>query len=323
MPSLYCLIECAMAGNLLGMSTGKSSFVTNSQGLRLWTERFGDPANPVVLLVMGTSAQGIGWPDDLVGALVEGGRQVIRFDHRDTGQSDCVDFAAAPYTVVDMADDALAVLDGHRVTAAHVVGASLGGKIGQLLALHSPGRVLTLTAIMTSPLSYKAGTLWARAMAGQPAEPEELPGPSPEFLRHAVAMSTSPPTTRAEQVDAAMETWRILNGTALPFDADAARRNVEESMDRARDYRAANNHYLAGQSWPPELDAPLSNVTVPTLVVHGTDDPLLPPEHGRALAAAVPGARFESVQGMGHCFFSPGIAGQIAALILAHTAARP
>jgi pimeloyl-ACP methyl ester carboxylesterase len=109
-----------MASNLQRVIKGEASFVVNSQGLRLWTERFGDPAGPVVLLVMGTAAQAIGWPGELVEILVAGGRQVIRFDHRDTGQSDCVDFAAAPYTVGDMAGDALAVLDGHQVSAAHV-----------------------------------------------------------------------------------------------------------------------------------------------------------------------------------------------------------
>jgi pimeloyl-ACP methyl ester carboxylesterase len=101
---------------------GESAFVSNPQGLRLWTERFGEPADPVVLLVMGTSAQAIGWPDELVAALVSGGRQVIRFDHRDTGQSDCVDFAVAPYSLNDMAGDALSVLDGYQVAAAHIAG---------------------------------------------------------------------------------------------------------------------------------------------------------------------------------------------------------
>jgi pimeloyl-ACP methyl ester carboxylesterase len=108
---------------------GESAFVTNSQGMRLWTERFGDPADPAALLIMGTSAQAIGWPDELVEILAAGGRQVIRFDHRDTGQSDGVDFAAAPYTMSDMARDALAVLDGHQAAAAHIAGASLGGRV--------------------------------------------------------------------------------------------------------------------------------------------------------------------------------------------------
>ena len=304
------------------MIKGETAFV-NSGGLRLWTERFGDPADPVVLLIMGTSAQGIGWPDELVEILAGGGRQVIRFDHRDTGQSDCVDFAAVPYTIGDMARDALAVLDGHQVTAAHIAGASLGGRIGQLLAVHYPGRVRTLTAIMTSPMGYRAGPAWARALAGQPPEPGDLPAPAPEFLRHVAAMASSPPATPQERVAANVETWRILNGTTLPFDADAARHHVEASIARARDFQAATRHDLAGRQMTPEQQAPLSRITAPTLVIHGTSDPLLPPPNGQALAALIPGARFEAVPGMGHGFFSPGIPAQIARLILAHTAARP
>lgn len=307
--------------NLWVVIKGETAFV-NSGSLRLWTERFGDPAAPVVLLVMGTSAQGIGWPDELVEVLAAGGRQVIRFDHRDTGQSDSVDFAAAPYTIGDMARDALAVLDGHRVTAAHIAGASLGGRIGQLLAVHYPRRVRTLTAIMTSPMGYQAGPAWARALAGQPPEPGDLPAPSAEFLRHVAAMAGSPPVTPEERVSAGVETWRILNGTALPFDADAARRHVEASMARARDFEAASHHDLAGRQMTPERRAALSRITAPVLVIHGSADPLLPLQNGQALAALIPGARFETVPGMGHGFFSPGIPTEIARLILDHTAAR-
>jgi pimeloyl-ACP methyl ester carboxylesterase len=309
-----------MAGNLSGVIKGEASFVVNSQGLRLWTERFGDPAAPVVLLVMGTAAQAIGWPDELVEILAAGGRHVIRFDHRDTGQSDCVDFAAAPYTLDDMARDALAVLDGHQVSAAHIAGASLGGAIGQFLAVHHPGRVRTLTAIMTSPMGYKAGPGWARALAGQPPEPGDLPAPSPEFLRHAAALAAARPAAHEELVAAAVETWRILNGTVLPFDAGAARRNAEDSVARARNLKAADNHDLAARRMTPEREAPLSGVTAPTLVVHGTGDPLLPLPHGQAVAALIPGARLATVRGMGHGFFSPGLPAQVAGLILDHTA---
>ena len=305
------------------MIKGKTSFVANSQGLRLWTEHFGDPADPVVLLIMGTSTQAIGWPDELVEVLVSGGRQVIRFDHRDTGQSDCVDFTAAPYTIGDMARDALSVLDSHQVTAAHIAGASLGGAIGQFLAVHYPGRVRTLTAIMTSPMGYQAGPAWARALAGQPPGPGDLPAPSPEFLKHVAAMASSQPATPEERITANVETWRILNGTMLPFDADAARHHVEVSIARARDFQAAIHHDLAGREMTPERQASLSRITAPTLVIHGSSDPLLPPSNGQAVAALIPGAAFQEVPGMGHGFFSPGIPIRIATLILDHTTTRP
>src|SRR5215472_16220575 len=166
-------------------------FVASGE-VRLWTERFGCSDDPAVLLIMGTSAQGIGWPDDLIDVLVAGGRQVIRFDHRDTGQSTCVEFGTRPYTLADMATDAIAVLDGHHVAAAHIAGASLGGAIGQWLAVHRPERVLTLTAIMTGPLGHDAGPAWARALAGQALDRDDLPPPSPRFLRHLAERAAFP-----------------------------------------------------------------------------------------------------------------------------------
>jgi pimeloyl-ACP methyl ester carboxylesterase len=199
----------------------EEKFIASGE-VRLWAERFGSPDDPAVLLIMGTSAQGIGWPDELVGALVAGGRQVIRFDHRDTGRSTCMDFATRPYALADMAADAVAVLDGHHVAAAHIAGASLGGAIGQWLAAHRPERVLTLTAIMTGPLGHDAGPAWARALAGQDRDPGDLPPPSPRFLRHLAERAAMPQATREQRVTAGIETWRVLNGDALPFDEPAA-----------------------------------------------------------------------------------------------------
>lgn len=305
------------------MIKGESAYVVNDQGLRLWTERFGDPGAPAVLLIMGTSAQAIGWPDEIVEILVDSGNSVIRFDHRDTGQSDCVDFATQPYTMADMARDALAVLDGHHVDAAHIVGASLGGRIGQLLAVHYPDRVRTLTLIMTSPMGHDAGPAIMRAMTGQPPDPDDLPAPSPEFLRHAAAMAASPPETDEERIAVSMETWRLINGTGLPFDAQAARRNVAETMARARNPQAADQHDLAGRQMIPEREAPLSRITAPTLVIHGTADPLHPLPHGEAVARLIPGARFEPVPGMGHGFFAPGLPGKTGRLIADHIAGSP
>ncbi|WP_033344243.1 alpha/beta fold hydrolase [Catenuloplanes japonicus] len=281
--------------------------------VRLWTERFGSPADPTVLLIMGTATQGIGWPDALVEGLVGIGRQVIRFDHRDTGRSDSVDFAAEPYALADLAADATAVLDGHDVAAAHVAGISLGGTIGQWLAVHRPDRVRTLTAISSSPMGHNPGPAWARAFAGQPAADGELPPPTARFRRHV--------TAPARGLDADVETWRVLNGDVLPFDEPAARRFVEESYARARDLAAATNHDLAGRHWDDDRRAPLSRITAPTLVVHGDADPLFPPAHGEALAAQIPGSRLEIVPGMGHHpFFAPGLTRRITELIARHTA---
>ncbi|MCI4066687.1 alpha/beta fold hydrolase [Micromonospora sp. R77] len=301
------------------MLTGEKKFVRSGQ-VRLWTERFGHPGDPSVLLIMGTSTPGIGWPDELVEALVDSGRQVIRFDHRDTGRSDCVDFTTHPYALADLAADATAVLDGHGVAAAHLVGSSLGAAIGQWLAVHRPARVRTLTAMASSPMGNNPGPAWARAMAGQPAAVDELPPPTARFLHHLVASAHAPRTTVAERMEADVQTWRVLNGEVLPFDEAAARRFVERCYARATDIAAAANHNLAGQRWDDDRRASLSAVTASTLVLHGSADPLFPPAHGEALAAQIPGAHLEIVPGMGHHpFFSPGLTERIAGSIIRHT----
>ncbi|MFC4533993.1 alpha/beta fold hydrolase [Sphaerisporangium dianthi] len=294
-----------------------------SGDLRLWTERFGDSRNPAVLLVMGTSAPGIGWPEELVETLVDGGLQVVRFDHRDTGRSTCVNFAEHPYTLADMAADAIAVLDGHGIAAAHVVGASLGGAIAQWLAAHVPARVLSLTVIMSGPMGHSAGPAWARALAGQAPDPDDLPPPAPAFLRHLAWRAGRPQSTREDHLAASLETWRVLNGDVLPFDEQAARRFLESAYDQADDPAAAANHDLAGRQMTEDRLVPLSSITAPTLVVHGAEDPLRPLPHGEAIAAQIPRARLRTIPGMGHGFFSPSLPGQIAEAVLDHITPQP
>lgn len=302
-----------------GMLTGEMKFV-RSGPVRLWTERFGRVDDPTVLLVMGTSTQGVGWPDEFVETLVHSGRQAIRFDHRDTGRSDSVDFTTRPYAIADMAADAIAVLDGHSVRAAHIVGTSLGAAIGQWLAVHRAVRVRTLTAMASSPMGNNPGPVWARAMAGEPAAADELPPPTARFLNHVMASATASRATAEQRVDADVQTWRVLNGGVLPFDEPAARRFVELCHARADNIAAASNHELAGRRWDDDRRASLSGITAATLVLHGSDDPLFPQAHGEALAARIPAADLEIVPGMGHHpFFSPGLTERIAASIIRHT----
>lgn len=287
--------------------------------LRLWSERFGDEGDPAVLLVMGTAAQGIGWPDEFVETLVKGGRQVVRYDHRDTGRSSAVDFAERPYTLADMAADATAVLDGHGIAAAHLVGASLGGMIVQWLGAHRPERVRTLTVIMSGPLDDDARGTLARAVAGEAPRPGDLPLPEPSLLRHLAGRARSAPATYEERVAAALETWRVLHGGILPFDEDAARRDVELSLERDPGQATAANHDLAATRMTADRLVPLSSITAPALVVHGTADPLRPLPHGEAVAERIPGARLRAVPGMGHGFYSPGLPRSIAGIVLEHT----
>jgi len=185
--------------------------------------------------------------------------------------------------------------------------------------VHRPDRVLTLTAIMSGPLGHSAGPAWARALAGQAPDPDDLPPPSPLFLHHLAERAAMPQTTREERIAANLETWRVLNGGTLPFDEPAARRFVEASHDRATDFASAANHDLAGRKMTSERLAPLSKIAAPTLVIHGTADPLRPLPHGLALAAQIPRARLETIPGMGHGFFSPGLPRHVGQIILDHT----
>lgn len=276
--------------------------------LRIWTEAAGDPALPTVLMVMGSAAQGISCPDALVERLLERGVQVIRFDHRDTGRSSVVDFDAHPYTIGDMARDCLAVLDGHGVDAAHVAGTSLGGMIAQWLAVHAPSRVRSLTVLSSSLMGHDPSAVWARAQAGEPADPDDLPPPSPAYLA-LMAAGLAP----GMESDVAL--FRVFNGPVRPFDEAAARAMLELAMSRATDPTSAANHHRAVWLDDPSLLAPLSSITAPTSIVHGDQDPVYPLGHGEALAAAIPGAVLHVVPGMGHVMTSPALPEEVAGLI--------
>ncbi|MFD7629771.1 alpha/beta fold hydrolase [Streptomyces sp. NPDC059851] len=286
--------------------------------VQLWAEDFGVPEDPTVLLLMGAQAQGVQWNDGLVRRLVKGGRRVIRYDHRDTGRSSRVDFAAHPYTVADMASDALAVLDGFGVERAHLVGASLGGVIAQRLALTDPHRVLTLTSLSSQPLGTDMVGAVQRAMAGLAPLPDQLPPPAADLL---VALATSfpePGTGLDGYLTARMPLWRVLHGPDLPFDEEEYRVMEELVHRRADDIAAALNHTLAGAAGESFTTADLASVTAPTLVLHGTRDPMFPPPHAEATAAAIPGARLTMLEGMGHTL-PAALDERLAAEILAHT----
>ncbi|MGH8888007.1 MAG: alpha/beta fold hydrolase [Egibacteraceae bacterium] len=275
--------------------------------VEIWTEEFGDPADPPLLLVMGAFASAMGWPDELVGLLVTGGHRVIRYDHRDTGRSTRHDFAAHPYAFADLAKDAVGVLDGYGIDAAHVVGASMGGVIGQLLALDHRDRLRTLTVMISAALDvyflYDAGG---------------LPTPDPQVL----AVVQAPPTAdREAEVDRRVRVWRALAGDVLAFDPEEFRRREERAIDHAGDLAVATGHALAAAT-PLARGAELGGITTPTLVIQGPQDPLFPLPHGRHLAEVIPDARLVEIPGMGHAL--PSVAhGPLADAILAHTHQHP
>ncbi len=294
--------------------------MVKSNGIELWTESFGKPGDPAILLVMGASAQGYGWPDAFIEQLVAGGHYVIRYDHRDTGQSTCFDFQKNPYTLDDMAEDAVGVLDAYGIATVHLVGASMGGMLCQLISIRHPERVRTLTLMMSTPLRPALKEHILQAFQGQAPTEAQLPLPTARVIEVHLAAASNPPRTRQEHIEFQVKMVRALCGTAAPFDEQEIRRRVERMIDRARDPAASANHGLVPSATHEQAEA-LKRLRVPTLVIHGTDDPILPPAHGTALAETIPGARLLMLNGLGHDFPRP-LLGDMTGAILSHTGAR-
>ncbi len=281
-----------------------------ANGIEIWTEDFGDPSNPPILLIMAATAQGLHWPEAFCEQLVAGGRYVIRYDNRDTGQTTCFDFATDPYTLDDMARDAVGVLEGYGLESAHVVGASMGGMIAQILALDFPERVRTLTLVFSSPVSNVAGRDVMQ-------EPGELPGPTQPVLDMLAERAERPPQTRAERIEAGVKLWRTMSGSFAPFDESWFGALETRCVDRALNHDAAFNHALISPHTPPRPDA-LKALRLPTLVIHGTEDPILPHAHGVALADQIEGTKLVSIEGLGH-ELPPAAFERFSDAILSHT----
>ena len=253
-----------------------------ANGVELCTEAFGDPADAPILLIMGIGASMLWWEEDFCWMLAGAGRFVTRYDHRDTGRSVTYEPGQPEYTGADLTADAVGVLDGFGIPAAHLVGVSAGGGIAQEVALDSADLVLSLILISTSPAS--------------PSD-HDLPPPTPEFGRF-VATAEVDRSNPDSVVEYLVDYSRILAGGERAFDGTRVRELVRRDIERARDFAAVQNHNLMshGEGSPK----PLSSVTSPTLVIHGTADPMFPIEHGEALAEAIPGARLLRLEGAGH-----------------------
>jgi pimeloyl-ACP methyl ester carboxylesterase len=253
-----------------------------ANGVELCTEPFGDPADPPILLVMGTGASMLWWEDDFCRMLADGGRFVIRYDHRDTGRSVTHEPGRPEYTGADLVADAAGVLAAYGIPAAHVVGVSAGGAFAQLLALEFAERVRSLVLISTS---FAVSTDRA------------LPPPTQEFVRFVAAVEVDwlDPGSVIEYL---VDYSRVLAGGARPFDEAALRALARRDVERSRGFATVQNHDLLHHDEPSR--EPLSSISAPTLVIHGTADPMFPLEHGEALADEIPGAALLRLDGAGH-----------------------
>ena len=253
-----------------------------ANGVALCTEPFGDPADPPILLVMGVGGSMLWWDERFCRMLADGGRFVIRYDHRDTGRSVTYEPGHPTYSGADLVADAAGVLDAHGVPAAHIVGVSAGGAFAQLLALDFADRVLSLVLISTSPAT--------------PGD-RGLPPPTEEFGRF-VATAEVDWSDPESVVEYLVGYSRVLNGVQRPFDEAASREFVRRDVERARHVAALQNHDAIADD--DRSREPLSSIKVPTLVIHGTADPMFPLGHGEALTEEIPGATLLPLEGAGH-----------------------
>jgi pimeloyl-ACP methyl ester carboxylesterase len=267
-----------------------------TNGIELCYDTFGDPRSPPLLLIMGLAAQMIAWDDEFCAKLAARGYYVVRFDNRDAGLSTRFDAAGtpnvgaallaaaqgrpieAPYLLRDMADDVVGLLDALRISAAHVVGASMGGAIGQMLAIHHPARLRTLTSIMST--------------SGAP----DLPPPTPEALD---VLLSPVPTDQAAYLENYVRSWNVLRAGHFPLDEARDLERARRIFARGLNPAGVARQMVAVIASGSRKEA-LAAVRVPTLVIHGDADPLLPLACGIDTAESVRGSKLVILKGMGH-----------------------
>ncbi|MDD9268320.1 alpha/beta fold hydrolase [Paenibacillus sp. GCM10023248] len=249
-------------------------------GIEICSEHFGDRKDPAILLIMGAQSSLIWWEEEFCQRLADAGRFVIRYDNRDVGRSTTYEPGQPDYTFEDMADDAIRVLDAYEIEQAHLVGMSLGGMLSQMVALRHPARVRTLTLIATSNFA-----------AGLPPMEDKII----DFFSNVQAIDW---TDEESVIDFAIARSRILVGSKHPFDEKKVYRLAQEDFRRSSRMASINNHGLlaGGEAYL----ARTGEIEAPALVIHGTEDPIIPYEHGLNLVNEIPGAVLHTLEGVGH-----------------------
>jgi pimeloyl-ACP methyl ester carboxylesterase len=278
--------------------------IVRANGVELCVQSFGDRDEPAILLIAGGASSMLHWAEEFCARLAAGPRFVIRYDHRDTGRSVTYSPEAPRYTGRDLAEDAVGVLDTFGLATAHIVGISMGGGIGQFLGIHHPDRVASLTLISTSPV-------------GAGADDPDLPPMSDEAMAEFGAASPPDWSDREAVIDYVVAQERLCTSKSRPVAEEFIRELARRTVDRAVSIASMNNHFLLapGDSTSREQ---LAGVTAPTLVVHGTEDPLFAIAHGAALAGDIPCARLLTLEQTGH-ELPPAVWDTVIPAILQHT----
>jgi pimeloyl-ACP methyl ester carboxylesterase len=264
----------------------------SANGLEIAYETFGNRSDPPILFIHGLATQMLGWPDELCSELADRGHFLVRFDNRDVGLSTHLhdappvelqallrgDLSSAPYRLSDMASDTVGLMDALGLDSAHLVGASMGGTIAQTVAIEHPHRVRTLTSIMSTTGSPSVGQPSAAAMA---------------------AILAPPATDREGAIARTIGAYRVVGSPGFPFDEEGLRDRTGRAFDRAHDPPGVMRQ-LAAVVASGDRTERLRDVRVPTLVIHGREDPLANVSGGKATADAIPDAELVIYDGMGH-----------------------
>src|ERR671914_3059851 len=282
--------------------------IVRANGVDLCVQTFGDSADPPILLIMGGASSMDWWEDGFCERLIAGSRFVIRYDHRDTGRSISYEPGTAPYSLRDLAEDAVGLLDTFGLESAHLVGWSVGGWIGQLVALDHPDRVASLTLISTSPT----------AGPSDPDLPDMAEGLQAFFAQKAPQPDWS---DRDAVIDYIVEGERPFAGSQ-PFDEAAIREIAARAFDRTTNLASSITNHASidsGDRWRERL----GEASVPTLVIHGTEDPMYPYGNAVALAKEIPGAQLLALERVSHEVPPRTLWDLVAPAILRHTASAP
>ena len=282
-------IPAAMKGN-------RTMSIASSNSIELFYDEFGNRSAPVILLIMGLGGQMIAWPETFCEGLAKHGFHVVRFDNRDVGLSTKLDGAApadvgaalgraakgqpieAPYVLNDMARDAVGLLDALGIERAHIVGASMGGMIAQIIAADYKERVRSLVSIMSTS-----------------GDPNLLPA-KPELMAFVAA---PPPEAREARIEWGIKFWQTIGSPAYPTPEPMLRAKVTRAIERSS-YTAGRPRQLVAILADGSRVDRLKRIVAPTLVIHGADDPLVPVEHGKDTARNIHGAKLMIEPGMGH-----------------------